>query len=48
MNPTFKQTYEDLQFLWEHIDNENVRHDEDYHRMLLLDLIIELANELDQ
>ena len=48
MEPTFKQTYEDLKFLWENIDNENVRHDENHHMMLLLDLIIELANQLDQ
>ena len=43
--PTFEQTYYDLRDLWEQIDNENIGYNEDHFRMLLVDLIIELADD---
>ncbi len=47
-SPSFEQTYYDLTRLSHHISDENLNYDEDYHRMLLLDLIIEIADQLDQ
>jgi len=46
--PSFEQTYYDLKRLSHHIGAENLNYDEDYYRMLLLDLIIEIADQLDQ
>ena len=46
--PSFEQTYYDLKRLSHHIGAENLSYDEDYYRMLLLDLIIEIADQLDQ
>ncbi len=45
IQPSFEQTYHDLNAVWEQIDSEKLSYTEDHFRMLLVDLVIELADD---